>query len=219
MQCVVIVVSMGLAFAAENVWNYVVVLKRPVSWIANELSFFFCPWVYSITYTLGASYLIINAILASRRLKRDRARSQNLGGPGAEEAVVGGGEIGIDTFVGAIINEADDDMVVEDMDVRVGDGQFAGFASFGINEETQQQLDGMGIDGVEFGDTLPVSRLPEPEDDGSNRDYFAPRSTAPGSSAASQEYRTAGEDDQDALELTLTDSGGSSYKGDRWQNQ
>ncbi|KAM0790326.1 hypothetical protein ACM66B_003211 [Microbotryomycetes sp. NB124-2] len=214
--CVVIVVSMGLMFAAENVWNFVVVLKRPVSWAANELSFFFVPWVYSITYTVGASYLITNAVLASRRLNIDRRRScGGVGGgggfAGGEEAAAGGGEIGIDTFVGGIINEADDEMVEEDVP--------RGFAPFGIHEESQTPLDGMGIDGVEFRETLPVSRLPAMDEEMSEVHYFALRSDAlVESSGASQDagYRTANEDEQDALELTLTDSDGSSYRGSDW---
>lgn len=33
-QCVVLVVSMGLMFGAENIWNYVYVLPNDVSWPA-----------------------------------------------------------------------------------------------------------------------------------------------------------------------------------------
>ncbi|ORY81236.1 hypothetical protein BCR35DRAFT_304086 [Leucosporidium creatinivorum] len=103
--CVSVVIAMGLMFGAENVWNMVYVLPNDVSWPAVEFSYFFCPWAFSIIYSTGCTFLVLNSLLATRRHRR-REHAMSLTNDRRPSAMLIGGEtsggpVGLDTFLGA----------------------------------------------------------------------------------------------------------------------
>ncbi|KAK4046910.1 hypothetical protein OIO90_006392 [Microbotryomycetes sp. JL221] len=136
--CVSIVVSMALMFGSENVWNYLIVLKQTVSW----------PLIKKDKKRLN-------------QFNNNNHENSNgsIGGGGGgvyQNRFVGGSgfntmgqEIGIETFVGGILNDQE-----EEEEEQQQQQQHNGLHTNNVNETLG--LEGMGIDGVEFSDCLRV---------------------------------------------------------------